>query len=249
VCLLYCKILIFFDLFSSYVTVQYWGVSHVDLEQLPHHNQNDGENNENDGDDGVIFAEGEEEAVITNNETIRHRLYAYDGRFWHVPKDFAFPLGVRLDTGWKLWTCGLPSNETVGANDIRLQAPVHPFRILQAKMLPPEIRKKFQLHWKPIFSLMEGAPDLEILPAMDTDSISLSFSVGKQHLKARVSYAFDSERATPDQWEISTWSKKVARSSILKHGNVSDIANLPAATRHNQPRQHHQPRHRPPADL
>jgi hypothetical protein len=64
-----------------------------------------------------------------------------------------------------------------------------------------------------------------------------------------VSYAFDSERATPDQWEISTWSKKVARSSILKDGNVSDIANLPAATRHNQPRQHHLPRHRPLADL
>jgi hypothetical protein len=29
-------------------------------------------------------------------------------------------------------------------------------------------RKKFQLHWKPIFSLMEGVPGLELLPAMDT---------------------------------------------------------------------------------
>jgi hypothetical protein len=57
---------------------------------------------------------------------------------------------------------------------------------------------------------MEGAPNLELLPAMNTDSISLSFSVGKQYLKARVSYAFKSEQATPDQWEISTWSKKVA---------------------------------------
>ena len=96
---------------------------------------------------------------------------------------------------------------------------------------------------------MEGAPDLEILPVMDTDAISLSFSVGKQYLKARVSYAFESERATPDQWGISTWSKKVARSSILKNGNVSDIANLPVATRYNQPRQQRNPRNRPLADL
>jgi hypothetical protein len=61
-------------------------------------------------------------------------------------------------------------------------------------MLPPDARKKFQLHWKPIFSLMEGAPDLELSPAMDTDSISLSlFLLESNILKARVSYAFESE--------------------------------------------------------
>jgi hypothetical protein len=224
----------------------------VKLAELNHSfppNQNDGASNENDDDDGHIFAEGEEEEIVTNNEAIRHRLYAYGGRFWHVPKDFAFPQGVRLDTGWRLWICGLPSNETVGTDGIRLQAPVRPFRILKPTMLPPDVRAKFQLHWKPIFSLMEGAPDLEILPGNSTESIALSFSVGKQHLKATVSYAFESERATPDQWEISTWSKKVARSSILKHGTVSDVANLPVATRHNQPRQLRQPRHRPLTDL
>jgi hypothetical protein len=123
------------------------------------------------------------------------------------------------------------------------------FCILKPTMLPLDARKKFQLHWMPIFSLMEGSPDLEILPVMDTDSISLSFSVGKQYLKARVSYAFENEQAKPDQWGISTCSKKVARSSILKNGNVSDKAHLPAATRHNQPRQQRNPRNRPLADL
>jgi hypothetical protein len=65
-------------------------------------------------------------------------------------------------------------------------------------MLPPDARKKFQLQWKPIFSLVESAPDLEIPTVMDTDSISLSFSVAKQYLKTRVSYVYESERATPD---------------------------------------------------
>jgi hypothetical protein len=84
----------------------------------PNHNQNDEASNKNDDNDGIIFAEGEGEEIIVNNQAIWHRLYAYEGRFWHVPKDFDFPLGVRLDTGWKLWVCGLPSNETVGVNDI-----------------------------------------------------------------------------------------------------------------------------------
>jgi hypothetical protein len=214
-----------------------------------HRIQNDGASNNNDDDNDIVFAEGEEEEIVVNNQAIRHRLYAYDGRFWHVPKDFEFPPGVHLDTGWKLWLCGLPSNETIGANDIRVQAPVRPFRILKPAMLPRDARNKFQLHWKPIFSLMEGAPDLEISPAMDTDSISLSFSVGKQYLRARVSYAFESERATPDKWGISTWSKKVARSSILKNGNDSDKAHLPVANRYNRPRQQRNPRSRPLVDL
>ena len=111
-------------------------------------------------------------------------------------------------------------------------------------MIPLDARKKFQLHWRPIFSLMEGAPDLEILPVMDTDSISLSFSAGKQYLRARVSYVFENERSTPDQWGIPTWSKKVARSSIMKLGNDSDKANLPVATHRNQPRQQRNPHSR-----
>jgi hypothetical protein len=86
-------------------------------------------------------------------------------------------------------------------------------------------------------------------PVMDTDSILLSFSVGKQYLKARVSYIFENERAAPDRWGISTWSRKVARSSIIKDGNAADKANLPEATRHNQPRQQRNPRSMPLADL
>jgi hypothetical protein len=202
---------------------------------FPHpNNRNDGES---DNDDAINFAEGEEEEVVVNNTVIRHRLYAYNSRFWHVPKDFEFPKGVCLDTGWKLWMCGLPTNETVGTNGIRVQAPVRPFHLLMPMMLPPDVHKKWQLHWRPIFSLMGGAPDLEILPVMDADSISLSFSVAKEFVKTRVSYVFNGKRATPDQWEISTWSKKVARSSIMKHGNVSDKANLPEATHYNQPTQ------------
>ena len=164
-------------------------------------NQNDKARNDNDVDGGIVFAEGKEElVVINNNQTIRHQLYAYDSYFWHLPKDFEFPMGVHLDIGWKLLDLWKPSNETIDANHIRVQAPVCPFRIPKPAMLPPgACSKKFQLNWRPIFSLMEGVPDMEILPAMGTDSILFSFSIGKEYLTARVSHAFESERATPDQ--------------------------------------------------
>ena len=205
----------------------------------------------NDQDDGIVFAEGEGElVVVNNNQTIRHRLYTYEGRFWHVPKDFEFPTGGHLDTGWKLWLCGLSSNETID-NGIRVQAPVRPFRLFKSTMLPLDVRRKFELNWKPIFSLMQGAPDMNIAPTMDhtAASISLSFSVGKEYLKTRVSYVFESERSTPDQWGISTWSRKVCRSSIMKNGNDSDKSHLPAATHRNRPRQQRQPRKKPLAHV
>jgi hypothetical protein len=91
---------------------------------------------------------------------------------------------------------------------------------------------------------MEDEPDLNIL-----DPIALSISVEKQHLKTKVSYILENPQSSPDQWGISTWSKKVARSSILKDGNALDISNLPEASCYNQPRQRHNPRQRGLVDL
>jgi hypothetical protein len=48
---------------------------------------------------------------------------------------------------------------------------------------------------------------------------------------------------------MSELHRKVARSSIIKDGNAADKANLPEATRHNQPRQQRNPRNMPLADL
>jgi hypothetical protein len=81
--------------------------------------------------------------------------FMYDGRLhWHVPKDFKFPQELNLTTGWGLWIMGMPSKR------------IHPFWLLKRKSLPLNICTQFFLHWKPIFDLMELAPD------MDKESIS-----------------------------------------------------------------------------
>ena len=64
-----------------------------------------------------------------------------------------------------------------------------------------------------------------------------------------MSYVSESERTTPDQWGISTWLRKVCRSSIMKNGNDSDKSHLPAATHCNRPRQQRQPHKKPLAHL
>ena len=132
----------------------------------------------------------------------------------------------------------VPGNETIEGG-IRLKAPIRPIRKLKVEMMPTSIKKHYQLHWRPIFSLLEEAPGLTIREAgIDAEYISLSFQTVQEYLKQRVSYVFNNERTNPDVWAISTWSKKVARSSILKFGTENDKANLPAERSHrNRPRQ------------
>ena len=122
---------------------------------------------------------------------------------------------------------------------IACRAPIRPIRKLKLDMLPAEVKKKFQLHWRPIFTLMEAASNTDIRETdIDADYISASYAAGKEYLKTRVSYVFGNERLHPERWEISTWSKKVARSSILKNGTEQDKANLPPEQSHrNRPRQ------------
>jgi hypothetical protein len=193
--------------------------------------------------DDTVFADGQEEEVLVEDATgngntpptrITYRQYSYDGRFWHVPKAFKFPTGMHLDTAWKIWIYGLPVNETIDANGTRCQAPIRPFRSIKPEMLPKAVKQDFQLHWRPIFSMMEQAPGLNIREAgvVDATYVTASFDSAKTYLKTRVSYVFEKERSNPDMWEISTWSRKVQRSSILKDGTNADRANLPGDTSH-----------------
>jgi len=201
-------------------------------------------------DNNAGFADGEEEEVsfweidaggnTTPPTRITYRQYSYDGRFWHVPKDFEFPTGLHLDTAWKIWICGLPANETIDKEGSRCQAPIRPIRALKLDMMPKKVKQNFQLHWRPIFSMMEQAPGLIVrqdIRNVDAAYLTTSFVTAKVYLKTRVSYVFMNRRANPDGWEISTWSRMVQRSSIMKHGTDDDKANLPGSTSNrNQPR-------------
>jgi hypothetical protein len=158
--------------------------------------------------------------------------FMYNGRLhWHVPKDFKFPQELNLTTGWRLWIMGMPSKR------------IRPFRLLKKESLPRHIRTQFLLHWKPIFDLMELAPD------MDKESIRVNFPTagaiteslqkGQSYLRTdRLSYVFENPRKHQDSWALSTWSKHCQPSVILKNGSEKDKSFFPTknTTRYNKAR-------------
>jgi hypothetical protein len=204
--------------------------------------------NDDDDNNQIQFADGEEERNTQGQAEVRYRTYLHGGRHWYVPADFSFPTGVNLETGWKMWIQGLPGNETLDNNGNRLQAPIRPFRKLKNEMLPESVRKNLQTHWRPIFLMMEQAPGIEIREtSIDAEYIRTSYEAGREYLKTRVGYVFQNTKVKPMNWKISYWSKKVARSEILKHGTEQDKASLPEESYRNKPRKQHH-RSRPEAD-
>jgi hypothetical protein len=158
--------------------------------------------------------------------------FMYDGRLhWHVPKDFKFPQELNLTTGWGLWLTGMPAKR------------IRPFRLLRKESLPPHVRSLFLLHWKPIFDMMESAPeiDMESIHANSptAGAITESLQKGQAYLQTdRLSYVFDNPRKHQDTWALSTWSKHCQPSVILKNGSEKDKSFFPTenTTRYNKAR-------------
>jgi hypothetical protein len=151
------------------------------------------------------------------------------GNFRHMPKDFKFPQVLNLTTGWGLWLLGMSSKR------------ISRFWLLKKESLPLSIHTQFFLHWKPIFNLMESAPD------MDKESIRLncptagaileSLQKGQAYLQTeRLLYVYDNPRKHQETWALSTWSKHCQPSVILENGSERDKSFFPIhnMTRYNK---------------
>jgi hypothetical protein len=84
----------------------------------------------------------------------------------------------------------------------------------------------------------EGIPGDDIPQHVPSSEVlDTLYATATDYLKTRVSYIFDSNnKLKHDTWTLSTWSKHVGRSTIIRRGSDSDIALLPEETRFNRSR-------------
>ena len=54
-----------------------------------------------------------DKALGRGNNVTKYKLYTYDGKWWHVPKDFLFLKDAKLLIGWLLWFDGQPGYKSV----------------------------------------------------------------------------------------------------------------------------------------
>ena len=159
-----------------------------------------------------------------------YKVYSYSGRFFSVPKNFAFPSDVKRQRAWTLWLKGM---------DFLTKDPVRPFRLLKASMLPTsDLKKQFTNEWKPIMSKMEMTPRL-IIPddpkAITSSFLQSSYDAATLHLKTNVCSFIWTNKSNHEAWTVGSWSTKTAPNKIRKFGAETDKSNLPRETHHNRP--------------
>ena len=155
----------------------------------------------------------------------RDVMYGYAGQMWDVPKGFVFTQQTNLKLAWMMWVNGFRGYKTINHDGDRERAPVRPFRDMDPKRLPKNIRRDFGI-WYRVLSLMDKeVPTEEFKPELNAAEIDATFEKGLIALKKAASYAYDQKGSV--SWGIRYWSTKLTRFVSLLSGTESDKANLP----------------------
>ena len=186
------------------------------------------------------------EVSVRNQEIIGTSFYDsfnHSGKLgWAVPQDFVLPCRTNLRVAWGYWIqgnhnylqiSGIGENESIGRKKIR------PFFLFNAMNIP--CWKQFNTGWVPILKMMTRAPQLSGLSEEITNGnvtierVEASFEIGLNFVLSQVSYIKKTKNHR--SWTITTWSKKITYSSIIKNGTNEDKEKLPPVTRFNSPHQ------------
>ena len=83
---------------------------------------------------------------------------------------------------------------------------------------------------------MMETPGLVVPDVIDEAFVHSSFVAATEYLKSSVSYIWKNAKddGQMSKYSIGTWSRKVARSEIMKWGTEEDKAKLPLSTAYNK---------------
>ena len=192
----------------------------------------------------IIASLQNDQPTLQNNVTdqlpsssVRGNLYSWGGKFYQVPRNFAFPKSTKRRAAWDLWIWGQDSFQLEDGT----AAPIIPFRNFDPRLLPMKQRLKYKVEWRPVLQKMcdaDGLPNLNT-QNLTQDLVDASYVIATEHLKQNVCrFIFEQPNKYKriEQWSVSTWSRYVSYQYIVDHGFPSDKANLPTATRLNSKR-------------
>ena len=157
--------------------------------------------------------------------------FCYGGKFWCVPKGFQFARGTTRLAGWRKWLKGAVHID--GEQKWRIK----PYRLFVCRDFPSkQPLTSYRYEWQPIFREMMKTPGLDIPEDphdIDDAFVEKSYADATAYLRDRYSFIFSGPDGSTENLLIGTWSKKMRRSYVIKHGTEEDISKLPPATARN----------------
>jgi hypothetical protein len=145
------------------------------------------------------------------------RLYQHaNGKMYITPEEYELPEKANLYSAFRMWING----DTFNADTVR------PFILWSVTNVPHFLWKKFRVGWYDALHQIMDAPALHALEADLSDSIPVPedelkrlFDEGIKYLISQYSYI--SNRGY-QKWSVTTWSRQMLFSSIMKHGTEEE---------------------------
>jgi hypothetical protein len=169
--------------------------------------------------------------VFDSSSTPDQWRYCYGGRFYSVPQGFELPTKLKLRAAFGLWINGDPSLKSYqkppgrSEEKVLTATPIKAYRLIQSKMLPKDIARKFKVSWMPILKLMTSV--CNNLPASATgQALDALYKQGLEQVRNNAAYIFAEGRYEYTNWALSTWSRMIIPSAISKNGTEADKARL-----------------------
>jgi hypothetical protein len=169
--------------------------------------------------------------VFDSSSTPDQWRYCYGGRFYSVPQGFELPTKLKLRAAFGLWINGDPSLKSYqkppgrSEEKVLTATPIKAYRLIQSKMLPKDIARKFKVSWMPILKLMTSV--CNNLPASATgEALDALYKQGLEQVRNNAAYIFAEGRYEYTNWALSTWSRMIIPSALSKNGTEADKARL-----------------------
>ena len=149
---------------------------------------------------------------------------------------------TKLRDAWGYWLNGNKNYNVFeieeGVERLRRRI-IRPFYLFCVENLP--CWKQFKSGWLGILKLMMKAPTLDTLGDKITNAkgniqaerVDETYEIGMNHVLWEVEYI--KEKRNFKLWTITTWSKNVHYSTVMKYSTVCDKGRLPPANQFNRP--------------
>ena len=167
------------------------------------------------------------------------RSYSHNGsmKTYYTPLGYDLSRKTSLRSAFEFWMNGDQSYKSFQDGSVVYQ-PVRPFLLWTVDNIPGDLWKKFNVGYAILKTCMES-PSLVALTSLvkqkggkfTDQEINQYYDISLQYILNRVEYI---KNKNFSKWTVTTWSRNILRSSIMKHGTEEDKQRLPEETRYNQ---------------
>ena len=180
-----------------------------------------------------------DENLRVNNEFSSYRSYSHNGskKTYYTPQGYDLIRKTSLRSAVVLWINGDKTFQCLIDGKV-VKQPVRPFLLWDVDNIPLNLWKKFAVGYAILKTCMSSSELVGLTSLVESkrgnfndQEIDHYYEIVLKYILSQVEYITNKKYS---KWTVTTWSRNILRSSIMKYGTEEDKKRLPQETRYNR---------------